>query len=336
MPRVIDRHVQLIVQSNDCCLLTFSEMKTQFARAWDCMEFTRNPEDFLYLHPDRTVFTKREPWTKYYSYADNTPLYHQKVRLLHIHKDGRVYNDPLFLFSLKNKPLFLRLINSKNRSSLKNLVGLVKDFCIFPNDQDKAWLAQQYKNTIGAENYSFLFPMHTPLPQEKKQEEDRIMETINKVNLDYLWEKKLYLQKFVRSYRKGEMKMRDLSTLYQHMTQVSEVFLDEQNFNLKKIHKDLDAEGDGTISDTRNFNDIIGEKKVQNVKTLVTAYRVYGHFALCCLELFLTIKNERGIAQCKACKEYYEKSHGSQEYCDPECQKNGAAERSRRYRASIK
>ena len=172
--------------------------------------------------------------------------------------------------------------------------------------------------------------MHAPLTQEKKEKEDHAMRAINKVNLDYLWEKKRYLQGLVRSYRKGEMKMRDLSTLYRHMTQVSEVFLDERDFNIKKIQEDLDD--DGPVSDTRGFDDIIGEKKVQDVKTLVTAYRVYGHFALCCLELFLTIKNERGIDQCEACKEYYEKSHGSRYYCSPKCEKKGSAKRSEKYR----
>jgi hypothetical protein len=273
---------------------------------------------------------------KHDSYPENIPHYHQRVRLLHIHKNGRIHNDPRFLFSLKNKPLFLRFINTENKKGLENLVELVKDFCIFPNDQDMALLTQQYKNAIGTENYHFLFPMHTPLSQSKKEEEYRAMEAIKKINLDYLWRKKLYLQGLVQSYRRGEMKMLDLSTLYRYMTQVSEVFLDERDFNLKKIHKGMDDEGDGTVSDTRGFDDIIGEQKVQNVKTLVTAYRVYDHFTLCCLELFLTIKNERGIAQCKACKEYYEKSHGSQDYCSPECQKKGATERSRRYRAGKK
>lgn len=332
MPRIIDRYIQLITQSNDCCLLTYSEMKIRFERAWDLIEFTRNPEEYLYLHPNGRAFAQRKPWIGHYSHSSNIPYYHQKARLLHIHKNGRICNDPHFMFSLNNKSLFLRFINSKNRMALKNLMGVVQGFCIFPSDQDKARLIQQYKKSLGAENYHFLFPMNSPLPQKKEREEVRITEVINKINLDYLWEKKRYLQKLVQSYYKGKMNMRELANLYRHMTHVSEIFLDEQDFNLKKISKDMDADGDGIISDTRNFNDVIGEKKLQDVKTLVVAYRVYGHFALCCLEFFLTIQDERNITQCKACKQYYEKSHGSQAYCSIECKKAGTAERSRKYR----
>ena len=155
--------------------------------------------------------------------------------------------------------------------------------------------------------------------------------------MEYLWQKKLSLQNLVESYRKGAMKMRDLSTLYRHTAHASEMLLDPEDFNIKKIYRDtaiIEAQkgGDGKISDTREFNDVIGEKNALDIKMFVPAYGIYGHFALCCLEFFLLIKQKKGIEQCKACKRYYEKNHGNQTYCSLKCKKKGSNERSRKYR----
>ena len=332
MPRLLDQHVQLITQSNDCCLLTFSEMKNQFERAWDVMEFTRNPEEFTYLHPDGTVFAHRSPWLGFYAHLDNIPSYHQKVRMFHIHKNGHILDDTRSLFYPKNKPLFLRLINTKTKDGLDNLMKMTKDFCAFPNEQEGQVLASRYKKILGTEKQSFVFPMHIPLSSEDREENERIERAIRDINTDYLWEKKLYLENIVTSYRDGKIKLRDLSTLYRYMTQVSEVFLDQDDFNLKKLSKDMDAEGDGTIADERGFDEIIGEKSIRDVETLLTTYRVYGHFSLCCLELFLVIKGERGIDICEACKRYYEKKHRSKKYCSARCRKKGSQKRGRKYR----
>ncbi len=332
MPRIIDRHIQLITQSNDCCLLTFSEMKTRFERAWDLIEFTRNPEEILFLHPDGSSFAERSPWIQFYMYPTNTPLYHQKVRLLHINKDGRIFDNQCPMFYQKKQDLFLQLINVPKKKELKKFVETMRDFSIFPEEEDAGLLLIKYKRIIGTEIHNFLFPIKAPLSQETKEEDARIEKAIREINMEYLWQKKLSLQSLVELYRKGEMKMRDLATLYRYTAHASEILLDSEDFNIKKINKDMDALGDGAVSDTREFRDVIGGKSMLNVKMLVPAYRIYGHFALCCLEFFLLIKQKKGIEQCKACKRYYEKNHGNQTYCSLKCKKKGSNERSRKYR----
>ena len=316
-------------------------MKTLFERAWDLMEFTRNPEEILYLHPNGSSFAERYPWISHYKHpSSNAALYRQKVCLLHISRGGRVYDDGhRSALHPKGKALFLRFINIRKRSGLEKFLASTKDFCIFPGDNDRIQLENQYKKTIHTEIHSFLLPIKAPLSQETMEQDTRAAEAIREINTEYLWEKKLYLQNLVESYRKGVMKMRDLATLYRHTAHASEVFLDPEDFNIKKIYRDMavvDAQGggDGKISDTRGFNDVIGEKNALDVKMLVPAYRIYGHFALCCLEFFLVIKSKKSLEQCKACKRYYEKNHGSQTYCSAKCKKKGAKERSRKYRGN--
>lgn len=332
MAKVINWHVQLITQSNDCCLLTFSEMKTHFERSWDLMEFTRNPEEILYLHPNGSSFAEREPWISHYKHPSNTPLYRQKVRLIHIRKDGRIFDNQYPEFYRKKSSLYLQLINVPRKEGLKNFVKTMRDFCVFPREAEAASLSIQYEKIIGTKVHHFLLPINASLSQETKEQDTRTAKSIRDINMEYLWEKKLYLQNLVESYRKGTMKIRDLSTLYRHMTHVSEVFLDQNDFNIKKMSKNMDAPGDGAVSDTRVFDDVIGEKSMLDIKRLVPAYRIYGHFALCCLEFFLAIKEKRTLEQCKACKRHYEKNHGSQTYCSSKCKKKGAKERSRKYR----
>jgi len=332
MPRIIDQHVQLITQSNDCCLLTFPEMRIWFERAWDEMEFTRNPEEFLYLQQNGHSFANRSPWIKFYSHPRNTPLYFQKVRLLHIDSSGRVYDDPRYIFSQKNRALFLRFINLKNRRALDRFIEDAKGFCIFPEKQEQETLTQRYRKAIGEEIHDFLFPMHAPLTEEMTEKETVITNNIREINLDYIWEKKCSLKHLVESYNKGEMKMRELAILSRHMMQISETVLDWKDFNIQKILKDIDAEGDGTAIDTRGFNDVIGEKTVSDIGMLVPAYRAYGHFALCCLEFFLMIKKKQSLDICKACGHFFEKAHGNQKFCGVKCKKRGSNERSRKHR----
>lgn len=337
MQRIIDRHVQLITQSNDCCLLTFSEMKTRFERAWDLIEFTRNPEEILFLHPDGSSFAERSPWIQFYTHPTNTPLYHQKVRLLHINKDGRIFDNQCPMFYQKKQALFLQLINVPKKKELKKFVETMRDFCIFPGEEEAGSLSVKYKKIIGTEIHNFLFPIKAIPSQETKEEDARIEKAIREINMEYLWQKKLSLQNLVELYRKREMKMHDLATLYRHTAHASEILLDSEDFNIKKMYRDMaviDAQkgGDGKISDTREFNDVIGEKNALDIKMFVPAYRIYGHFALCCLEFFLVIKEKKSLEQCKACKRYYEKNHGNQTYCSLKCKKKGSNERSRKYR----
>lgn len=332
MPRIIDRHIQLVTQSSDCCLLTYSDMKTRFERAWDEMEFTRNPEEFLYLQQNGRSFANRSPWIRFYSYPNNIPLYHQRVRLLHIDKRGRIFDDPLFAFNRKGKALFLRFINIKNRKGLDAFIEETKDFCIFPDRREQVELARQYKEAVGEEIHNFLFPMHVSPTREMTEKEAGIAKAIRKVNLDHIWEKKCFLQYLVDSYNKGTLKMRELAILSRHMALVSELFLDEKDFNIRKIRKDMDAEGDGRAVDMRVFDDVIGERTVNDIEIFVPAYRVYGHFALCCLEFFHTIRAEKGLDQCDACGLYYEKVHGNQVFCSERCKKKGSAIRSKKHR----
>jgi hypothetical protein len=324
MPRLIDRHVQLITQANDCCLLTFSEMKTHFERAWDLMEFTQETERPLYIHPNGTSFANESPWIEFYS-KWNTPLYRQKVRLLNIHRKGYLVNNPYTFYS-KNKDLYLRFINIADRVELAQFIVDTKDFCVFPNEQERVVLAQRYRNALGVEVREFLFSFTKEKLNRKTMEDIAVL---NKIHLDFIWEKKEWLKELVTSYRNKTMNLRQLLAVNRNMGQISEVLIDYEDFFMTRAQKSVAEE---PCPDERTFNDIIGEKKVAETSALIPVYRVYGHFSLCCLELFLAIQKETSFDQCTSCREFYEKSHGNQCFCSEQCKKEDSAKRSKNYR----
>ena len=330
MLRSIKQHVQLVTQSNDCCLLSYPEMKIRFERAWDLMEFTRNPEEFLYLHPNRTAFAPRSPWTSFYSYARNIPLYHQKVRLLHIYQSGYLAGKPYTFFS-KRKDLYLHFINIKDRARLAQFVNSKEDFCFFPNEQEAALLKLKYRETIGTEGREFVYPMKEKNSQDIERKTTEDMEKIRSINIDFIWEKKEWLRERVESYRKGTMTLRELALLNRNMTQVAEILLNQDDFTMLRAEKTVNEK---LWPDERGFNKIIGEERVSDVRGLVSAYRVYGHFAFCCLEFFLSIRERKNIDRCVACSNYYEKDHGNKRFCSSRCKKLGAAKRSDKYRSN--
>ena len=142
------------------------------------------------------------------------------------------------MFYQKKQDLFLQLINVPKKKELKKFVETMRDFSIFPGEEDAGLLLIKYKRIIGTEIHNFLFPIKAPLSQETKEEDARIEKAIREINMEYLWQKKLSLQNLVESYRKGAMKMRDLSTLYRHTAHASEMLLDPEDFNIKKIYRD--------------------------------------------------------------------------------------------------
>ena len=80
----------------------------------------------------------------------------------------------------------------------------------------------------------------------------------------------------------------------------------------------------GTVNDTTGWDiRTDGEKDMRNA-LLVPAYRIYGHYALCCLEIFIDIQNELPYFICERCKKLvYAGRNSKRKFCskedDPEC-----------------
>lgn len=327
MPKITDHHIQLITQSNDCCLLTFQELKNHFDRNWDLMEFTRDPKRPLYIHPNGTSFANEPPWIAFYSKAWNTPLYQQMIRLLHIHRRGYLERDPR-TFSEDKHPLYLRFANLTHRPELNEFVENTKDFCIVPNENEAKRLKERYRKSVGADTREFLFPFEGKVSSQKTEEESA-KQAIYQINLDFLWEKKEWFKELIDSYQDEKMSLRQLAVINRAMEEIAEVLIDQNDFSLAKITESMNIE---ELSDTRSFDDVLGEKKISDLRGLLPAHRVYGHFSLCCLEFFLAMKRKKSIDRCANCGEYYERHHGNRKFFSTECEKGGSAKRSKKYR----
>ncbi|MFZ1736182.1 MAG: hypothetical protein WAU31_04575 [Candidatus Moraniibacteriota bacterium] len=324
MPKITDHHIQLITQSNDCCLLTFQELKNHFDRNWDLMEFTRDPKRPLYIHPNGTSFANEPPWIAFYSKAWNTPLYRQIVRLLHIHRRGYLERDPR-TFSEDKHPLYLRFVNLTHRPELNEFVENMKGFCITPNQNEAKRLKERYRKAVGADTREFLFSF------EGKRLDQEMEDTwaIRQINLDFLWEKKEWLKELIESYKDESMNLRQLAVINRAMEEIVEVLIDQNDFSLAKIAESVKFE---ELPDTRSSDDVLGGKKISDLRGLLPAHRIYGHFSLCCLEFFLAMKRKKSIDRCVNCGEYYERHHGNRAFCSTECEKGGSAKRSKNYR----
>jgi len=229
---------------------------------------------------------------------------------------------------LKNNDLYLQFINLESKKELETFIKEKENFCIFPNKLEQEQLQGEYSKSIGKKSVAFYHTMKNPLSKELKIENNQIRKKIRKINIDYLWKKKKLLQEVCNIYRTGKLNFLTLSFLHYSMEQVSEILIDKKYYNIKKIE---DGVNDKEITDKRTRGEILGDREINNAGQLVPGYRVFGHFALCCLQLFLLIKSEKSVSICNICKKYFVKKHKKEMFCSKKCKKKGASNRSLRY-----
>ncbi|MDR3583178.1 MAG: hypothetical protein P4L62_02370 [Candidatus Pacebacteria bacterium] len=328
MASILDRCVQLIIQSNDYCLMPDFEIRRIFRRVWDMAEYAENPERPVYLQPNGRAFTEDEPWLSHYQRrSPKRPYYYyQSIRTIYLTEAAFAYKDPYTFYSdYQKRDLYLQFISLKTKNDLAKFVENKKDFCIFPDIDDMKLLIHRYVDEIKTARYIFAHTMTDPVPKDRKKEYLFVKEKIREINLEYLWDKKEYLKSLLDLYKSGELKFSNLSSIHYYLEQSSEMFIDKKYYDIAKIGKSVNFK---YPPDKRTFEEIKGFRKIDDAGQLVPGYRVYGHFALCCLQFYLLVKSQKSVDVCPLCKTYFKKEHKSQQFCSDICKKKAASKRS--------
>jgi hypothetical protein len=107
------------------------------------------------------------------------------------------------------------------------------------------------------------------------------------------------------------------------------VFTNQNSFLWKRVR-------DGSLieTDDRDIEEVIGMSKSKNT-IQVESYRIYGHFALCCLELFLDMQYDFPFYTCKDCGQLNYKKPGSKIKTCPPGENDKCKKRRQRKRTAL-
>lgn len=302
---------------------------------WDMAEYTKDPSRYVYLRPNGSAFTEEEPWiSNYKNRRPKRPFrYHQKIRTIYLTEAAYTHKQPYVFHSDYSKwhDLYLQFANIK-KEKLADFMEKKKDFCIFPDENDIKLLRHYYQQELGTEKYNFSHTMNEPLPKDIARKQKIIGEKIREINLDYLWEKKKILKDLIDSYLAGELKFSNFSYIHYFLEQSSEMLIDRKYHDIAKIEASVKFK---YPRDKRTFSEILGDRKIDESGQLVPGYRIYGHFALCCLQFYLLVKSEKSVDICPLCQNYFKKKHKAQIFCN-NCKGKAASNRSLKYQKKAK
>ena len=160
----------------------------------------------------------------------------------------------------------------------------------------------------------FIYKKTKKIPAKLQSEVNEIIKNkIIEINIDFTWEKQQQLKDFVKRYLSGDLPEDKLLWLNEQLENTSEILTNKESYLLEKVEK-------GKICNTDNWDieKTYGEKDTRNA-LLVPAYRVYGHYALCCLEIFLDIQKGLPYFVCEKCKNLvYTNKKTKQRLCSKE------------------
>ena len=311
--RAIKKLVQLVVMDTNRLLLSRIFVQRGISLGFNLGEFTADPSKNIYITSDglcTSYLTDKSRQTINFLFIDNT-------------NSDRLFNFRDCIFP---KRLYVKFIKLKNKEELKELmsrkiIGKEYGFCIFPNESEKKKLENKYQESITKEffDYCIAHNIHTRKKARKEYTEKNdlinniIRNTIREVNIDFIWEKQQQLKDFVKRYLSGNLPEDKLLWLNEQLENTSEILTNKESYLLEKIEK-------GKICNTDNWDieKTYGEKDTRNA-LLVPAYRVYGHYALCCLEIFLDIQKGLPYFVCEKCKNLvYTNKKTKQRLCSKE------------------
>lgn len=236
----------------------------------------------------------------------------QKVTIYHLNEKGVYYDyEDLQQFPTRIYLKFDKLETDEEKSRFIREF----DFCDFPKKEDQ--------KTIN-ENDPYLDKF---VPTEKDK--------IRAANWLHLYRMHSSFSGIAKSYSEKELTQGDLNYLYrQKKLNVIEIPIDRNSFALQEFEND----------DVVFENDFLEKAKPTKIKNTdpVIGYRVFGHFALCCLELLLDIEKGENIKLCRnpQCGKQLPDDHGNQKYCrrkdNPECYRQWRNEARKRDRRNAK
>ena len=301
--RSINKPIILITQSNKFLFLPRNSLK--FNTAWGFFEKTKkgSPEKY-FVTKDGSLFQKIKLPKKYQKIQEKEYL--QVLKRQFILKNG-LYETNNGALEFPSR-LYLEFIKCKNDKELSKFINKY-DFCDFPFT-----------------------------PEELEKTDDPYIEIFtNKkealgVNWLHIYRRQFFLKNIYENWQNNNLSIRDKHNLQEEISK--KIFLhsfDKNSFPFKEL-------ADYETKYEFNMEDFFGFKKINKIKE-IDGFIIFGHFALCCLELLNDIEEYYIPRFCKnpLCKKELPKNvHGSQKFCkkeaNPKCYKQWRSEARRRDR----
>ena len=298
----IKNPIQLVIQSNDCQLFSAQPISELFAKS-NGIAGDVGPE------PNRAVYLEKNGNGKYFIdekyHLKQKIEYVQKINIDYILQKGLSYNWG-YDFPVR---LYEQFIKIETKKELAKFVEKM-DFCIFPKESEIGGLKADYKNALLAENVHHI-EANFPLEESLKNRVQENQKLIREINLDFLWNKKELLKTMVARFNSKEMIYHDFLWLNGQIENISDILLDPQHFSMKKISPTYEEAND------QSSGDLYRMKKLWQTM-LVPGHRIYGHFALCCFEFFLDIKEDIAMIICPYCGRVVGLKNGKKSRCGNE------------------
>lgn len=216
----------------------------------------------------------------------------QELTVLHINKAG-LYTSEIGLEIFPN-----RLYRIFSETKIENLTEFINkyNFCAFP--------------LPAIEDCDHVDGKHKKIIESIRQKNPRVK------NLKYILKKHQTFKALVDNFDNNNIDLAGINWLNrQIMYNISPILIDAESFPNKEIVDD-------EIKVDEPLKEYMETKKV-NLSKIIFGYRIFGHFALCCLELLKDIENQQSLIRCKNinCNNYFSKSHGNEKYCGEKCKK---------------
>jgi len=320
--RPIKKFAQLVQQSNNCFLYPSQAIQGHLITSFALAEFSNNPIKTIFIKDNSRIISFLG---KNYSGQPRKLDFQaiQKINHTFINSEGFSYGW-YYIF----EQFLFDFINLKDKQNLQKFITKT-GFSVFPNIAEFQSLLSKYEQAGIVGVPSFRVTNDGTLPVIWKEEKNKDREKIEEINLNFLWNKKEKLFDYVRKYEVNELVMNDLLFINEQMENISDALMDTDAFHKKDI---ANRSIENQSKDTRNLEETIGNKKVKDTGLLVH-YRIYGHFAACCFELFLKIMEKQRIAVCanSVCQRYFSPKRNGQEYCGhKECDRTRGAQRGKK------
>lgn len=318
--RSIKKFVQLVTIDNNRILQSRVFVQRGISLAFNLGEFTTGPCKNIYLTRDgycRSFSTNEERQGSYFL---------QKINFFFIDNtdSNQLYNFRDCIFPKKLYKIFTELEDKRDLKEFmtqKDLDGGY-DFCVFPNELEKRILENKYRKAKQKEFLNYCIAHKVEYIESKSKINEIAKDVIKKINIDFIWEKQQQMKDFIKRYLSGDLPEDKLLWLNEQLENVSETLTNKRNYLWEKIEN-------GTINDVGSWDikKTYGEKDTRNA-LLVPAYRIYGHYALCCLEIFLDIQEGLPCFVCERCKNLVHTNKKTrQRFCSEEDNKECFRER---------
>lgn len=210
----------------------------------------------------------------------------QALQSAYIDNDRNLNEDQIF-----PDCLYAEVASLKTK---RELLQIIKkwDFCIFPHQEDFPKLIEMYKKAgIQKIPIKYIYINTKPDKQIDLKTSEKYRKAIERVNTDFLWGKIKEFQNFVTQYTKGQQEENALLWLNKELELTSPILTTYDGSTWKGMR-------DGNKNET--LENIIGMREIKTLKPII-GYRVYGHFALCCLEFLHDIENGLRVFSCHNC-----------------------------------